>query len=187
MYLAILIKSAESYFFNIFPQGSHRNCAIWKCSTRLILVNFCFLKSSQNSLQHSANLVFVAICGGFSPFWPQIDWTTCGGTISGEYNLYVLHTFAWWGHQMETFAALLAICAGNSQITGEFPAHRPVTRSFGVFFDLRLNKPLSKQWWGWWFETLSRPLWRHCNTFSIIIWNWNDTGSWNPSTWKTNN
>ena len=104
-----------------------------------------------------------------------------GGTI------YVLHTFAWWGHQMETFAALLAICAGNSPITGEFPAHRPVTRSFGVFFDLRLNKPLSKQWWGWWFETLSRPLWRHCNTFSIIIWNWNDTGSWNPSTWKTNN
>ena len=62
-------------FFNIFPQGSHRNCAIWKCSTRLILVNFCFLKSSQNSLQHSANLIFVAICGGFSPFWPQIDWT----------------------------------------------------------------------------------------------------------------
>ena len=40
---------------------------------------------------------------------------------------------------------------------------RPVTRSFDVFFDLRLNKPLNKQWWGWWFETLSRPLWRHCN------------------------
>ena len=48
---------------------------IRKCSTRLILVNVCFLKSSQNSLQQSANLIFVAICGGFSPFWPQIDWT----------------------------------------------------------------------------------------------------------------
>ena len=46
---------------------------------------------------------------------------------------------------------------------GEFPAQRPVTRSFDVFFDLRLNNPLSKQWWGWCFETLSRPLWRHCN------------------------
>ena len=46
---------------------------------------------------------------------------------------------------------------------GEFPAQRPVTRSFDVFFDLRLNKWLSKQSWGWWFETLSRPLWRHCN------------------------
>ena len=31
------------------------------------------------------------------------------------------------------------------------------------FFNLRLNKRLSKQSWGWWFETLSRPLWRHSN------------------------
>ena len=41
---------------------------------------------------------------------------------------------------METFSALLAICAGNSPGSGEFPAQRPVTRSFDVFFDLRLNK-----------------------------------------------
>ena len=46
---------------------------------------------------------------------------------------------------------------------GEFPAQRPVTRSFGVFFDLRLNKRLSKQPWGWWFETPWWSLWRHCN------------------------
>ena len=51
---------------------------------------------------------------------------------------------------------------------GEFPAQRPVTRSFDVFFDLRLNKRLSKQSWGWWFETQSCPLWRQCNV--IIIW-----------------
>ena len=44
---------------------------------------------------------------------------------------------------MEAFSALLAICAGNSPVTGEFPAQRPVTRSFDVFFDLRLNKRLS--------------------------------------------
>ena len=37
---------------------------------------------------------------------------------------------------------------------GEFPTQRPVTRSFDVFFHLRLNKRLSKQPWGWWFETL---------------------------------
>ena len=37
------------------------------------------------------------------------------------------------------------------------------TRSFGVFFDLRLNNPLSKQSQGWGLKTLSRPLWRHCN------------------------
>ena len=44
---------------------------------------------------------------------------------------------------------LLAICAGNSPVPGEFPAQRPVTRSFDVFFDLHPNKRLSKQWWGW--------------------------------------
>ena len=69
----------------------------------------------------------------------------------------------WWRHQMETFSALLVIYAGNSPVPGEFPTHRPVTRSFDVFFDLRLDKRLSKQSWGWWFETLSCPLWRHCN------------------------
>ena len=66
-------------------------------------------------------------------------------------------------HQMETFSALLTICAGNSPVTGEFPALRPVTRSFDVFFDLCLNKRLSKQWRGRRFETPSRQLWRHCN------------------------
>ena len=70
---------------------------------------------------------------------------------------------SWWRHQMETFSALLAFCAGNSPVTGEFPTQRPVTRSFDVLFDLRLNKRLSKQSWGWWFETLSSPLWRHSN------------------------
>ena len=52
---------------------------------------------------------------------------------------------AWWRHQMETFSALLALCAGNSPVTGEFLSQRPVTQSFGVFFDLRLTKRLRKQ------------------------------------------
>ena len=46
---------------------------------------------------------------------------------------------------MEKFSALLAICAGNSPVTGEFSSEKPVTQSFDVFFDLRLNKQLSKQ------------------------------------------
>ena len=46
---------------------------------------------------------------------------------------------------------------------GEFPAQRSVTRSFDVFFHLRLNKRLSKQPRGWWFETPPWSLWRHCN------------------------
>ena len=58
---------------------------------------------------------------------------------------------------------LLDLCEGNSPVPGEFPTQRPVMRSFDVFFDLRLNKRLSKQSWGWWFETPSRPLWCHCD------------------------
>ena len=69
----------------------------------------------------------------------------------------------WWRHQMETFSALLAICVGNSPVPGEFPSQRQVTRNFDVFFDLRLNKLLSNQSWGWWFETPLRPLWHHDN------------------------
>ena len=74
---------------------------------------------------------------------------------------------SWWRHQMETFSALLAICVGNSPVPGEFPAQRPVTRNFDVFFDLSPNKLLSKQSWGWWFETPSHPFWRHRNAMSI--------------------
>ena len=80
-----------------------------------------------------------------------------------------LTTFLW-RHQMETFPALLALCVGNSPVTGEFPRQRPVKRSFvGVFFDLRPNKQLSKESWGWWSDTPSRPLWRHCNAKDIEI------------------
>ena len=75
----------------------------------------------------------------------------------------LLRIMTWWRHQMETFSALPAICSGNSPVTGEFPTQRPVTRSIDVFFHLRLNKQMSEQSWGWWFETLSRPRWRHCN------------------------
>ena len=70
---------------------------------------------------------------------------------------------AWWRHQIKTFSALLAFCEGNSPVTGEFPSQRPVTRSFDVFFDLRLNKWLRKQPRRRWFETLSSLLWRHSN------------------------
>ena len=94
---------------------------------------------------------------------------------------------SWWRHEMETLSALFCViricCWANSRVTGdlshcntvmntmqnrspvpgEFPAQRPVTRNFDVFFDLRLIKQLSKQSRGWSFETLSHPLWRHRN------------------------
>ena len=70
---------------------------------------------------------------------------------------------AWCRQQMEPFFALLALFAGNSPVTGEFPSQRPVTRSLDVFFDLWQNKRMSKQSWCWWFKMPQRPLWRLCN------------------------
>ena len=76
---------------------------------------------------------------------------------------------SWWRHQMEAFSALLAFCAGNSPVPGEFPSQRPVTRSFDVFFDMCLNKQVSKQSWGWWSETPPSSLWRQCNVFQSLL------------------
>ena len=61
---------------------------------------------------------------------------------------------------METFSELLALCAGNTSVTGEFPAQKPVTRSFDVFFDQRLNKWLNKH--------LS-DLRRHCAHYDVTL------------------
>ena len=71
---------------------------------------------------------------------------------------------------METFSALLAICVGISPVTGEFPSQRPMTRSFDVFFDLRLNKLCSKLSRRRWFESPLCSLWRHCNVSSHFLW-----------------
>ena len=70
---------------------------------------------------------------------------------------------------METFSTLLALCAGNLPVTSDFPSQRPVTRSFDIFFDLRLNKRLSKQSRRWWFGTLFHSLWRHCDAKTLNL------------------
>ena len=94
------------------------------------------------------------------PWWPKYMFHP---SFYQRICIEVKRTKSWWRHQMETFSALLAICARNSPVTGEFPAQRPVRRSFDVFFYLSPNKRLSKQPWGWWFRTPSCPLWRHNN------------------------
>ena len=81
---------------------------------------------------------------------------------------------------METFSALMALSAGNSPVTGEFPAQGPVTRSFGVFLDLHLNKQFSKQSRRRWFVTPSRSLWRHCNDKLPVCYR--HCGCWWPHT-----
>ena len=78
-------------------------------------------------------------------------------------QLFTIFVTSWRRHHMEKFPVLLALCAGKSPVTGEFPSQRPVTRSFVVSLICALNKRSSKESWGWWFETPSRSLWRQCN------------------------
>ena len=80
------------------------------------------------------------------------------GVLSIEYTFVVVMMTSSNGNIFHVTGPL----CGDSPVTSEFPSQRPVTRSFDVFFDLCLNKRLSKQSWGWWFETPSCSLWRHC-------------------------
>ena len=103
---------------------------------------------------------------------PPISWRNLYKTIcTTNICLFsgIFCAYPWWHHQMETYSSLLALCAGNSPVTGEFPSQRLVTQSFDVFFDLRLNKWLSKQSRRRWFEMPSCSLWRHCNVNKYIL------------------
>ena len=91
------------------------------------------------------------------------------------------------GTLMGGFVFMMTSSNGNifrvtDPLCGEFtghrwiPSQRPVTQSFDVFFDLSLNKRLSKQPRRRWFETPSRPLWRHSNVKyhrNPVIWRCN--------------
>ena len=67
--------------------------------------------------------------------WVLLNWATAPVPL----HLWTIPCLTWWRHQMKTFSALLALCAQNSLIIGEFPSKRPVTRSFDVSFDMCLN------------------------------------------------
>ena len=90
------------------------------------------------------------------------------GTLSSEKKQYPHppSTFSsWWRHQMETFSALLALCAGNSPVTREFPSQRPVTRSF-IF-------SLICAWINGWVNNLEAgDLRRHRGHYDITVMLW---------------
>ena len=91
-----------------------------------------------------------------------LDYATSQGISSHGIDL-VIPEYSMMTSSNGNIFRVTGLCARNSPVTGEFLAQRPVTQSFDGFFDLRLNKQLNKQLWGWWFETLTRSLWRHCN------------------------
>ena len=119
---------------------------------------------------HYLNKTYLLFVFPFNPIthWgmnkcPTISTNTLSEMYGWEMSKSLKQSASMMTSSNEKISALLAICAVNSPVTSEFPAQRPVTRRFDVSFDLRLNKRLSKQWWDWWFETPSRPLWRHNN------------------------
>ena len=117
------------------------------------------IKQSKN---YTFGIIFMHLnCSSFNALVQFDPWTIT--VPDTPYMVAISVVRSWRRNEMETFSALLAICAGNSTVPGEFLAQRPVTRSFDIFFDLHPNKRLSKQWWGWWFETPSCPFWRHRN------------------------
>ena len=123
----------------------------------------------RNKLGDHSDVVRLPVSAASTTSSFSTDWAKTTGRWDKK-HLSLENWYTWWRHQMETFSALLAICAGNSPVPGEFPTQRPVTRSFDVYFDLRPDKRLSKQSWGWWFETLSHSLWRHRNDFMLEVW-----------------
>ena len=84
-------------------------------------------------------MITIKICTDMSTFYQS----SANLKLALEWMYDISNWFAidytWWRHQMETYFALLAICAGNSPVPGDFPAQRPVTRSVYIFFDLRPN------------------------------------------------
>ena len=89
-------------------------------------------------------------------------YSTVCGTVSQNVSVC---TCSWPSLGWDLFE-IIKMTSSNGN-TGEFPHKWPVTRSFDVFFDL--NKRLGKQWWGWWFETPSHSLWRHCNGHELTL------------------
>ena len=109
------------------------------------------------------NSCLLAKMASLACFWKSTFWYL----VSHRKAISPTHGFCMMASPNGNIFALQAICAGISPVTGEFPAQRPVTRTFDVFFNLRLNKRMSEQWWGWWFETPSRSLWHHCNGLNM--------------------
>ena len=75
---------------------------------------------------------------------------------------------SWWCHQMEGFSALLAVCAGDSPVTGEFPSQGPVARSLDVFIDG--HSYIMYQGQTCWCSAFARSWWRHqMEIFSALL------------------
>ena len=113
-------------------------------------------RASQAVVLHEANIILFPSIGRFQYYIEHFLWNCPVVNATRPHHDDVT--------QWEHFPRYWHFVRGT---TGHrwIPSQRPVTRSFGAFFDLRLNKLLSKQSWRRWSETPSRSLWRHCNAY----------------------
>ena len=155
------------------------------------VIAWCCLATSQ-CLKQSLPISINSVSVGFNELIAHIWWSNGHDNIllfsTTEYGciLYSSSSKAWFWTFTESYhlpkLTTVMMTPSNGKIFritgplcreltghGWIPAQRLVTQSFDVFFDLRLNKWLSKQWWGWWFETSSCLLWRHCNGRATVV------------------
>ena len=179
MYNAHILKWI-CYFEEIFFTGWPESC--WKDNFPCIFYWVAWKLSKGQLSVHPVMKIVSKLHFGFSVWWGFTEPCLCKPHFMREVHVHqdellsdrVINvtvtgliprhqqSLSWWRHQNH-ISMLLALCAGNSPVTGEFPTQRPMTQSFHVFFGLLLNKRWSKQQWGWWFETPSHLLWLQCN------------------------
>ena len=117
-------------------------------SKKVDLCNYRVVWNSVLNLTMANSLATRECCNDFKSVIFKLVIQNCVLSTCSEITLRPMPhnpTNTWWRHQMETYSTLLALCAGNSPITGKFRSQRPVTQGIDIFFDLRLNKRLSKQ------------------------------------------
>ena len=166
--------------------GSCSGLVLWQASTWINdeLIHWRISHRGRTTHICVGKLTIIGSDNGLSPGQHQaIIWTIAGilligplGTNFSEILIWIqkfsfkkMHLNMMTSSNGNFFRVTGHLC-GEFNGPGEFPAQRPVTWSFDVLFDLHLNKRLSKLSWGWWFETPSRSLWRHCNEMLSANW-----------------
>ena len=138
-----LPSSSIKYLFRLNASDSNWCWRHWWSHTCFASEMWLLFNPSTQGLHssHPVNRIFIQFLLG------SLQTCLCEGAdvvFTGTHCVRSRCNIAWWRYQVESFSALLALCAGNSPVTGEFPSQRPWTRSFDVLFDLCLNKRLSK-------------------------------------------
>ena len=155
------------------------NCNHWSLEAAVLSNNPNFYTDQCEFISVDVYITLQLVIRQIDLYNAHFDFNCCRGGGNHYWGVYCrrgYRFYIWW---RSTTSCMMTSSSGNifrvtgplcGEFTGpgEFPTQRPVTRSFDVFFELRLNKRLSKQPWGWWFETSSWSLWRQCNVSRLL-------------------